>query len=72
MTAWAWSKAHLIIWQLDLIALFEIQSYITKKFMFFIMPLALHGYNVTVHDGVVTKTIKTTSITLCDNELCAF
>ena len=44
---------------------------VTKK-CFFIMPLASHGYNVTVHGHAVTVTIKTTSITLCDNKLRAF
>ena len=37
---------------------------VTKKFTFFIMPLALHGYNVTVHGRAVTVTIKITHISL--------
>ena len=36
---------------------------VTNKFSFFIMLLALHGYNVTVHGRAVTVTIKITYIT---------
>ena len=45
---------------------------VTKKFTFFTMLLASHGYSVTVHGRSVTVTFKITYVTLCDNELRAF
>ena len=37
---------------------------VTKKFKFFIMPLASHGYNITVHGRSVTVTFKITYVTM--------